>query len=345
MPRSYNRTVVAGRRTNLALLLLLVVGLITGGLAFAIGAEWARWVVAAHGAAGLAILLLAPWKSVVVRRGLRRARTGRCASVVLAALVVLVTATGVLHATGTGLSFGPVDSMQVHVAAALACTPLAAWHVLTRRTRPRRTDLSRRTLLRAGALGGGAVAAYAATEGMVRIAGLPGSRRRFTGSHERGTGRPQEMPVTQWLDDSVPSIEPAGWRLAVRGGDGRERELAAGDLEVFEDRVRATLDCTGGWFAEQDWDGVRLDRLLGELGGARSIAVVSATGYSRRFPARDAAALLLATRVAGGPLSPGHGFPARIVAPGRRGFWWVKWVVRIEASSTPWWWQPPFPLT
>ena len=37
-------------------------------------------------------------------------------------------------------------------------------------------------------------------------------------------------------------------------------------------------------------------------------------------------------------------FPARIVAPGRRGFWWVKWISEIAVSSVPWWWQPPFPL-
>ena len=53
--------------------------------------------------------------------------------------------------------------------------------------------------------------------------------------------------------------------------------------------------------------------------------------------ARDLVAALL--------LSPGHGFPLRLVAPGRRGFWWVKWVERIETSATPWWWQSPFPLT
>jgi DMSO/TMAO reductase YedYZ molybdopterin-dependent catalytic subunit len=53
----------------------------------------------------------------------------------------------------------------------------------------------------------------------------------------------------------------------------------------------------------------------------------------------------VATRVGGAPLSVGHGFPARLVAPGRRGFWWVKWVDRIELRSTPWWWQPPFPVT
>ena len=47
----------------------------------------------------------------------------------------------------------------------------------------------------------------------------------------------------------------------------------------------------------------------------------------------------------GRPLSHGHGFPARLVAPGRRGFWWVKWVTDIEVSDRPWWWQSPFPLT
>jgi DMSO/TMAO reductase YedYZ molybdopterin-dependent catalytic subunit len=44
------------------------------------------------------------------------------------------------------------------------------------------------------------------------------------------------------------------------------------------------------------------------------------------------------------PLSSGHGAPARLVAPGRRGYWWVKWVARIELRDEPWWLQPPFPL-
>jgi hypothetical protein len=43
--------------------------------------------------------------------------------------------------------------------------------------------------------------------------------------------------------------------------------------------------------------------------------------------------------------APGHGAPARLVVPGRRGYWWVKWVTAIDVDDTPWWWQPPFPVT
>lgn len=331
----------AGRRTNLALLLLLVGAVATGGTAFAIGTELGRWVVVAHGAAGLAIVLLAPWKGAISARGLRRRREGSWASVVLAGLVTVTLATGFGHSTGIARTFGPVTAMQLHVAAALASLPFAVWHVAARRVRPRRTDLSRRTLIRAGALAGGAVGGYAAMEGLIRVAGLAGAERRFTGSYEVAPG---EMPVTQWLDDEIPAIATASWRLSVLSADG-ERTWSLDDLATFADRVRVTLDCTGGWYATAVWEGARLSRLLGDASGASSVIVTSATGYARRLPVSDADRLLLATRLEGRALSPGHGSPARLVAPGRRGFWWVKWVVRIELDGAPWWWQSPFPLT
>jgi DMSO/TMAO reductase YedYZ molybdopterin-dependent catalytic subunit len=88
-----------------------------------------------------------------------------------------------------------------------------------------------------------------------------------------------------------------------------------------------------------------LSRLLpARLDGVSSFYVKSVTGYGRRFDVHDASRLLVATRLDGATLEPGHGFPARLVVPGMRGFAWVKWVTSVETDAVPWWWQPPFPL-
>jgi Oxidoreductase molybdopterin binding domain len=334
----------AGRRTNLGLLLLLLTAGTTGVLAYAVGTSGGNAVVVAlHGAAGLGVLLLVPWKSVVVRRARRRSvgRRDPAAAVALGVLVVLTVATGVLHAIGVAgpwWALGGITALHVHVGAAIAVLPLLLYHAWGRRQRPRATDLSRRSLLRAGGVGLGAAALWFGSEGVLRLTGAPGAERRATGSHERGTGDPTAMPVTQWIGDTVPQ-EQADTLDVVAGG--HRVRVPVADLDRG-DRMRAVLDCTGGWWAEQEWRGV----VLAELGvrSGRSIEVVSATGYRRRFPAGDANALLLATHVGGRPLSAGHGGPARLVAPGRRGFWWVKWVVAVEVVDEPWWWQPPFPL-
>jgi hypothetical protein len=35
----------------------------------------------------------------------------------------------------------------------------------------------------------------------------------------------------------------------------------------------------------------------------------------------------------------------RLIAPGRRGYWWVKWVTSVEPDERPSWLQSPLPLT
>jgi len=55
----------------------------------------------------------------------------------------------------------------------------------------------------------------------------------------------------------------------------------------------------------------------------------------RSLPLAEARDALLATHAGEEALSHEHGAPARLVAPGRRGFQWVKWVVRVEALTEP----------
>jgi len=331
-----------GRQTNQALLVVLLITFGTGVATIAIGSPDGAWVAIGHGICGMAVVLLIPWKSRVVRGGLRRARLSRWVSLLLAALALFTLIAGLGSASGLVRSIAGKPGLWVHIAVALTLVPLVAWHAWARRIRPRRTDLSRRALLRAGVLAAGAVGLYAVGEAAIRALGLPGARRRFTGSYETASFRPEAMPSTSWLLDAVPTVDAARWRLAIRDGRGR-RELALAALTAFDTQVRATLDCTSGWYSHQEWTGVPLGKLLHRGPEAQSVLVHSVTGYWVRFPIDDLDRLLLATQVGGDPLSADHGFPARLVAPGRRGYWWVKWVDRIEVQTTPSWWQPLFP--
>jgi hypothetical protein len=321
-------------------MLLFVFG--TGVATVAIGSPDGAWVAIGHGICGMAVVLLIPWKSRVVRSGLRRARLSRWLSLLLAALALSTLIAGLGYATGLVRSIAGQPGLWVHIAVALALVPLLAWHVWARGIRPHRTDLSRRALLRGGMLAVGAVGLYTATEAAISVLSLPGARRRFTGSYETASFQPEAMPSTSWLLDAVPTVDPDQWRLTIKDEQGR-RELTLAELTTFDAAVRATLDCTSGWYSHQDWTGVPLGTLLHRGPEAQSVYVHSVTGYWIRFPIHDLDRLLLATQVGGAPLSADHGFPARLVAPGRRGYWWVKWVDRIEVQTTPSWWQPPFP--
>lgn len=367
---------MAGRRTNLALLALLPLAAVTGALTFLVGSGPVRLVVIGHGVVGMALIVLVPWKSTIAGRGVRRARPGRWTSLLLAFAVIVALLTGLAHSTGLLRGAFGISALQVHVGAALVALVPAALHVRRRRIRPRTTDLSRRSVTRGGLLVLAAGALYAGAAGAAAVLHLPGARRRATGSYETGSGDPAAMPTTSWLLDGVPDLPADQWRLTVRSS-GAARSWSLTELAAHRDEVTAVLDCTGGWWAQQSWVGVRVSRLLADsatgslqptsaagsvqvtsatgsmqptnaagsvqvTGATGSVRVTSATGYSRRLPLTDD--LLLAVAVGGAALSPGHGAPARLVVPGRRGFHWVKWVVEIEHDQHPWWWETPVPL-
>jgi hypothetical protein len=325
----------AGRRTNVALLVVLIGAALTGVLAFAAGTPIpARLATVAHGLLGLAVVLLVPWKSVIVRR----APALRLASLALVALIAVCISSGLVEVFGGYGVLWRLSPMQLHVGSAVLAAPLLAWHLLGhRRQRLRRRDLSRRTLLRSGVLAVGVAATYGTLEGIGRLAGSASAGRIATGSHYLS---PDTVPATIWLFDRVPPL-PADYRIHVAGN-----ELAVADLAARSTTLAARLDCTSGWFTDAEWTAVSVAELLSadRLAAAASIEVVSLTGCRRRFPADEARSLWLATAYQGVPLRPAYGAPVRLVAPQRRGFWWVKWVASVELSDLPGWSQSPFPL-
>ncbi len=138
-----------GRITNLALLFLLALAFASGWMAFELSGQPARAVLVLHGAAGVAIVLLVPWKSLIAKRGLRRPRTLKWASLVLAVGVAISIVFGLLHAAGRP-DVGYLTAMTFHVGAAICAIPFLLWHVVARPLRLRATDLGRRSVLKVG---------------------------------------------------------------------------------------------------------------------------------------------------------------------------------------------------
>jgi DMSO/TMAO reductase YedYZ molybdopterin-dependent catalytic subunit len=206
-------------------------------------------------------------------------------------------------------------------------------HLVDRFRLPKRTDFSRRAALEYAALAGGGVLAWRAQRAVARARGATG---RFTGSYDAG-GEGNDFPVTSWVADDPDPVEPGAWRLRVEGAVAEPLELRYADVDAAASE-QATHDCTSGWYADREWGGVRVGDLLDRANAAESARYVSfqsVTGYRWSLPVEEARAALLATAVGGEQLTHGHGFPARLVAPGRRGFQWVKWVERVEVHEAP----------
>src|SRR4029078_6174519 len=128
------------RPLNVTLLTLLVVATISGVVAFGGGFSGpARWVIAVHGAAGLGLLLLAPAKIRLARRGLRRpGRSRKVISLTFTVPVLAAIGRGVLHAVGGWRPYLGLLPMQLHVGAAVGAVALLIAHVVMHHRSARR---------------------------------------------------------------------------------------------------------------------------------------------------------------------------------------------------------------
>ena len=160
------------------------------------------------------------------------------------------------------------------------------------------------------------------------------------GPRVMGTG-PQALPVNRTAEAAgvtETAVDP-GWTLTVSTGSS-SRAFTMDDLRAME-LVTATLPiaCVEGWSQSATWRGVRLKDLMDAVGadpGARlRVTSLEERGGFRRTEmgpeyVRDPLTLV-ALELDGAPLDIQHGYPARMIAPGRPGVLQTKWLSTLEA--------------
>ncbi|MFF2146121.1 molybdopterin-dependent oxidoreductase [Kitasatospora sp. NPDC058190] len=148
---------------------------------------------------------------------------------------------------------------------------------------------------------------------------------------------PQGLPVNRTAAAAGTAQPPANWRLKVIGP--ASYELTMDELRAMDQHEAVLpISCVEGWSASAHWAGVRIRDLVARAGAPPTarlrITSLEVDGPYRETEMEAAYAAdpltLLALRVNGEVLDTDHGYPARVIAPGRPGVLQTKWVDRIE---------------
>ncbi len=333
---------MSARLTDWSLALAASLAFLTGLLSLISGSlqEWE--VFALHAVAGF-------WVGLLLWGKLRRVwpriiHPGRWDRRTIYGLLTLLfvggtLGSGIWWAEGGSWDFAGFNLLNWHILLGFVLTLALLIHLLVRAKRLRKRDvIGRRRLLHFGALLLGSVGLWPVQQTGTRVLKLPGASERFTGSRESQSYQGNAFPTSSWVADQPRPIDSGTWHLSLGGAVVTPRTFSYDELTAKVDVLEATLDCTGGFYSTQRWQGVQVGTLLPEdarLADARFVSFISVTGYRWSLPLQEARSALLATHVENESLSHEHGFPLRLVAPGRRGFEWVKWIVRIEVLTAP----------
>lgn len=157
------------------------------------------------------------------------------------------------------------------------------------------------------------------------------------------TPNSEHYVVTQNPIDPTPNLDV--WRLEVAGLVGTTGSYTYEEVQNLPSTSRAiTLECisngpSGGLISTAIWQGVPLRTLLQRHGGAqptaRYVMFQSVDGYVVSLPLDEVLAVdaLLAWRMNGVELPLRHGFPLRVLVPGRYGEENPKWLTRVELTD------------
>lgn len=135
---------------------------------------------------------------------------------------------------------------------------------------------------------------------------------------------------------SSPNIDTENWVLSVDGLVENPLNLSYENITTFPVTSEiVTLKCVDGPTGTANWTGVKLKAILDMAfieENATEVIFYGADRYSSSLTLEDASSsdVILAYEMNGEPLPVDQGYPLRVVAPGKYGYKWVKWITRIE---------------
>ena len=167
---------------------------------------------------------------------------------------------------------------------------------------------------------------------------------------------PARLPPGQYLTEkwpvlhagSVPHVDLATWDFRVWGEVDQPLTLTWDELSALPTvEVTQDIHCVTRWsrfdatFGGVPWSAIR--ERIGQRPSARYAIAHAEQGFTANVPISflEADGALLATHADGEPLTPDHGWPLRLVIPGK--YFWksAKWLRGIELSATdkPGFWE------
>ncbi|HEY8693846.1 MAG TPA: molybdopterin-dependent oxidoreductase, partial [Chloroflexota bacterium] len=152
-----------------------------------------------------------------------------------------------------------------------------------------------------------------------------------------------------------PRIAARDWRLIVDGAVNKPLQLDYLTLRKLPQvKFYKTLECISNLTAKceltafgcdllstAEWTGARLTDVINLAGGLKpgvvAIAAIGADEFSSALPAEAASDpnVLLAYEMNGTVLPREHGFPVRVIIPGRYGVKNAKWIVNLKPMTQP----------
>lgn len=160
------------------------------------------------------------------------------------------------------------------------------------------------------------------------------------GPRKKGVGQ-QGVPVNRTSAQAkvATAAQDPAWALTL-AVSGTERAFTRAELLALpQTEVTLPIACVEGWSQMAKWRGVRL-RDLADLMNAdpetsfRLVSLEERGSFSKTQMGREYVRdplTLVALELNGETLDLEHGYPARMIAPGRPGVLQTKWLSRIEA--------------